>query len=190
MEDLTTTWNRLTLTNEEGPGCYLDEEFSSEEYLIASHFLTKRALNIDAIAKTITPLWRSRNGFKVRNVGNHKMLFVFDNKTDVDKVLMSEPRGVSTNTWWSCNDMTIPSQLTNCLSIRQPFSCKSMAYQFGILMLRQRKKFVGCWGRLYHQRTLLNVRERILSGLEYQWTFLVPCAEAALSLLGKKKKCG
>ena len=91
MEDLTTTWNRLTLSNKKGPGCCLDEEFSLEEYLIASYFLTKRALNIDAIAKTFTPLWRSRNGFKVHNVGNHKILFVFDNKTDVDKVLMSEP---------------------------------------------------------------------------------------------------
>ena len=56
MEDLTTTWNRLTLSDKKGLGCCLDEEFSSEEYLIASRFLTKRALNIDAIAKTFTSL--------------------------------------------------------------------------------------------------------------------------------------
>ena len=50
----------------------------------------KRAINIDAIAKTFTPLWQSCNGFKIRNVGNHKILLVFDNKTNVD-FLMSEP---------------------------------------------------------------------------------------------------
>lgn len=56
MEDLIATWNRLTLSDKEGSGCCLDEEFSLKEYLIASHFPTKRALNIDAIAKTFTPL--------------------------------------------------------------------------------------------------------------------------------------
>lgn len=84
MDDLTKTWNRLTLSDKEGPGCCLDEEFSSKEYLIASHFLTKCALNIDAIAKTFTPLWQSHNGLNVRNMGNHNILFVFDNKADVD----------------------------------------------------------------------------------------------------------
>ena len=91
MEDLTTNWNRLTLSDKEGPGCSLDEELSSPEFIIATKFLTKRTLNIDAIAKTFTPLWRSKNGFKVRNVGDHKVLFVFDNKAEADKVIHSEP---------------------------------------------------------------------------------------------------
>lgn len=90
-EDLNTNWNRLTLSDREGPGCCLDEDCEEQEFIIATKFLTKRALNIEAIAKTFTPLWRSRNGFKVRNMGDHRMLFVFDNKTEVEKVLLSEP---------------------------------------------------------------------------------------------------
>ncbi|KAK9983400.1 hypothetical protein SO802_032925 [Lithocarpus litseifolius] len=91
IDDLTTNWNRLTLSNKEGPGCSLDEELSSSEFCIAIKFLTKRPLNIDAIAKTFTPLWRSKNGFRVRNLGDRKVLFVFDNKVEVDKVIQSEP---------------------------------------------------------------------------------------------------
>ena len=69
----------------------MDEELSSPEFIIATKFLIKRTLNIDAIAKTFTPLWRSKNGFKVRNVGDHKFLFVFDNKEEADKGIHSEP---------------------------------------------------------------------------------------------------
>uniref|UniRef100_A0A7N2MKH5 DUF4283 domain-containing protein n=1 Tax=Quercus lobata TaxID=97700 RepID=A0A7N2MKH5_QUELO len=91
MDELTSNWNRLTLSDREGLGCYLDDELSSQEFFLATKFLTKRAVNVDAIAKTFTPFWCSRNGFQVRNLGNHMVLFVFDNKEEVDKVIQSEP---------------------------------------------------------------------------------------------------
>ena len=53
--------------------------------------MTKRALNIDAIAKTFSPIWRARNGFKVQKEGDHVVLFTFDNKTEMEKVLAAEP---------------------------------------------------------------------------------------------------
>ena len=53
--------------------------------------MTKRALNIDSITKTFTPLWWLRNGFKIRYIGDHRILFVFDDKSEVENIIHGEP---------------------------------------------------------------------------------------------------
>lgn len=79
MEDITQSWSRLSLTDREGPGCNLTSEDKSKDHSIIAKFLTKRALNMDVIARTFNPLWRSRNGFQIKTLGNHIILFTFDN---------------------------------------------------------------------------------------------------------------
>ncbi|XP_030959369.1 uncharacterized protein LOC115981364 [Quercus lobata] len=87
MDDLAQSWRKLTLSDREGPGCLTaDENFS-----IAAKFLTKRAINVDIIARTFTPLWRVQNGFKIKVIGDHKILFSFEKKKDVDRIMSSEP---------------------------------------------------------------------------------------------------
>ena len=46
---------------------------------------------MEAVASTFRQLWRTTNGFRVRNQGNNIVLFVFDNLADVDKILKSQP---------------------------------------------------------------------------------------------------
>ena len=91
MDNLTQSWNHFTLSKREGLGCYLTIKDSTIEFSIAAKFLTKRALSVEVLAQTITPLWRARNGFKIQIIGNHRILFTFDNKDDVDRILSSEP---------------------------------------------------------------------------------------------------
>ena len=80
MEDLTIQWNGLSLSHREGPKFWLHSDLASIEYTIIAKFLTKRALNTDAIAATFKSLWQSKNGFRVKNLGNHVILFTFDNE--------------------------------------------------------------------------------------------------------------
>ena len=46
---------------------------------------------MDAIAATFQPLWRSKNDFRLKNLGNHIILFIFYSKADVDNILANEP---------------------------------------------------------------------------------------------------
>lgn len=91
MESLTKEWNRLSLSEKEGPGFLLSNSYQSNNFVLAAKFLTKEALNVDAVIKTFKPLWQSRNCFKVKSIGDHILLFIFDNKSEADRVINSEP---------------------------------------------------------------------------------------------------
>ena len=91
MEEITAGWSRLSLQGPEGEDFRLRSDMGSEEFVLAAKFFTKRALNTDAIARNFSQLWRSRNGFRIKDLGNHIVLFIFDNKLNTDKILASQP---------------------------------------------------------------------------------------------------
>ena len=91
MEDLTRQWNGLSLSNREGPKFRLNNDLARSEFFLATNFFTKRALNTNAIVATFKPLWRAKNGFEVKNIGNHFVLFTFDNKNTIESILSNEP---------------------------------------------------------------------------------------------------
>ena len=95
MDELTNYCNGLSISDREGPTLDLEEEMAMPGFIIAGKFFTRGALNMEAIASNFKPLWRSKNGFKVKikvkNIGNHIVLFTFDNKLEVDAILSNEP---------------------------------------------------------------------------------------------------
>ena len=46
---------------------------------------------MEGVAWTFTQLWRTTNGFRIRNQGNNIVLFVFDNLSNVEKILKGQP---------------------------------------------------------------------------------------------------
>lgn len=91
MEDLAKHWSSLSLSKREGLGLCLKSKQAVNEFSIVVRFLTKRPLNLKAIAITFTPSWRSKAGFKVKNIGDHVSLFSFDNTKDIERILSSKP---------------------------------------------------------------------------------------------------
>ena len=91
MEDLSNRWKSLTLSEKEGSGLALKSDQATSEFSLVAQFLTKRPINLDAIANTFNPLWRTKTGFRMKYIGDHLVLFSFDYKEDVDRIIAAEP---------------------------------------------------------------------------------------------------
>ncbi|XP_075645403.1 uncharacterized protein LOC142616429 [Castanea sativa] len=84
MEKLMGSWEKLSLSKSKGSKFAIKDDPDVEEHVLAAKFLTRRALNMEVIAKT-------RKGFEIKDMGDHRVLFVFSDATDVDRGLMGEP---------------------------------------------------------------------------------------------------
>ena len=82
-----------TLSDRQGGGKSYTKKLhfsSNNEHVLAVGFMTRRALNVEAVGRTFKPLWRARKDFKTREAGNHVLLFVFKLETDAERVLATE----------------------------------------------------------------------------------------------------
>ena len=91
MEELASRWKNLSLSDKEGKKLALAQNKNRVDFVLATKFLTKRNVSIDAVAKTFRPLWRTRSDFCIRDAGNNHLLFTFELESDLEKVLLGEP---------------------------------------------------------------------------------------------------
>ena len=112
MESITNRWRNLSLNDREGGKLTVKKDQAPKEYSVAAKFLTPQVLNTEAIARTFSPLWRSRNGFQVRELGDHTRLFVFDNAEEIEKILASEP-------WSFDRHLVVLQRVTNAAPVHE-----------------------------------------------------------------------
>ena len=91
MEDLTKSWTKLSLTEKERDKLDLSKRKKSHGFVLVAKFYTRRSVNLEAVAKTFRPLWRTKHRFEVSDAGDNRLLFVFKTVEDVEKVLLGEP---------------------------------------------------------------------------------------------------
>ena len=86
MDDILYNWKKLSLTEEEDTKLSLSKSknLCIKEFVLAAKFLTKRALNVEAIGRTFKLLWRAKKEFKVCEARNHILLFVFELESDAE----------------------------------------------------------------------------------------------------------
>ena len=69
----------------------LRSEMGLKDFILATKFHTKQVLNVEAVAHNFSQLLRTFNGFKIKDQGNHIVLFIFENKFDCDRIFSSQP---------------------------------------------------------------------------------------------------
>lgn len=71
MDSLAEHWQKLSLNDREDKNLELPDENSTTECILAAKFLTKRALSVEVVIKSFSPLWQPVKGFEVRRAEDH-----------------------------------------------------------------------------------------------------------------------
>ena len=91
MDDLSSRWKKLTLSELEENRIALRADRKKRDFVLVGKFFTRRILNVEAIAKTFRPLWRTKGGFNVTVGCENILLFAFELEVDVERVFQGEP---------------------------------------------------------------------------------------------------
>jgi hypothetical protein len=91
MESLEGLWEKFSLSDMEGNTVDLHSTPDQPKTFLAAKFLTRRTLNVEAVARTFKPLWRTDHGFTVRDMNDNRLVFVFEDAADRERVMMGEP---------------------------------------------------------------------------------------------------
>jgi hypothetical protein len=91
MEPIEDMWKRFTLSEKEGLDVNLANTTQQSENILVAKFLTPRVLNIDSVARTFKPLWKTKRNFSVQDLGRNKVALVFYDEVDLERVLANEP---------------------------------------------------------------------------------------------------
>ena len=91
MEDLTRSWQKLSLSSNEGEKMDLSKIRKIQGLALAAKFFSCRSLNIDTMARTFQPLWRTSGDFHASDAKHNHVVFTFELEEDVEKVLTGEP---------------------------------------------------------------------------------------------------
>ena len=76
MENLAGLWEQFSLSEEEGSLFKSEAMEGGSGCAVTAKFFTHRALNMVAVVRTFKPLWWTKLGFEVKDVGNHISLFL------------------------------------------------------------------------------------------------------------------
>ena len=91
MDEITRRCDKLSLSVREEKRIVLSKKKQVVEFILAAKFCIKRALNMEAMARTFRPLWRTKGNFHITNTGDNFLLFKFEQEVDEDKIILEEP---------------------------------------------------------------------------------------------------
>ena len=91
MEAITNKWANLKLLEREGSKVDLAFLGVDQGLVVAGKFCTKQRVNLEAIRRALRSVWRTKRDFEVSDIGENRVLLLFQEKEDLDRVLLQRP---------------------------------------------------------------------------------------------------
>ena len=91
MDAITTKCANIKLSEKERSEVDLAPPGVDQGLVIAGKFYTKRRVNLEAIGRALHSVWRTKQDFEVSDLGENRVLFSFQTKEDLGRVLLQGP---------------------------------------------------------------------------------------------------
>ena len=89
MEELTDRCARLRLSAREDVEVAIQAPLTEDGPVLIGKFCTKRRINLDSVVRVMRSVWRTEHDFEVSDLGENKVMFLFQKKEDMEKVLLT-----------------------------------------------------------------------------------------------------
>ena len=91
MEEITNRCAKLKLSLKEDVEVAIHAPMPKEGPVLIGKFCTKRKINLESVARVLRSVWRAKHNFEVSDLGENKVMFLFQSKDDMDRVLLLNP---------------------------------------------------------------------------------------------------
>ena len=91
MEEITERCAGLQLSSREDTEVIIHEPVPAEGLVLLGKFHTKRRVNLESVARVLKSVWKTETNFEVSDLGENKVMFLFQKKDDMDRVLFLCP---------------------------------------------------------------------------------------------------
>ncbi|XP_030941941.1 uncharacterized protein LOC115966959 [Quercus lobata] len=91
MEEITDRCATLKLSVREDVEVTIHAPLTEDGPVLIGKFCTKSRINLEFVVRVLRTVWRVEHDFEVSDLGENKVMFLFQTKEDMEKLLLLSP---------------------------------------------------------------------------------------------------
>ena len=91
MDEITDRCAGLKLSLKEEAEVEINVPLTEDGLVLIGKFRMKRRVNLESVARVLKSVWKVENNFEVSDLGKNKVMFLFQTKANMERVLLLSP---------------------------------------------------------------------------------------------------
>lgn len=91
VHEITDRCVGLKLSSREDTEVAIHIPLTEDGPVLIGRVCTRKRVNLELVAKVLKTVWKTENNFEVSDLGENKVMFLFQAKDDMDRVLLLSP---------------------------------------------------------------------------------------------------